>query len=148
MAVDGTSMRGTSVAPVVLLAGLATACTLGVQEGCTLPSEVARVDVRNQRLFVEASAAQVVDSTVVNRLILDSAEFIARCHAGWSPQWSLSFFSNKKYAGYRDEQPLRPYVVSGEWMNAYVAEYDHAARKLVRYPVHPEKRAESLIRSP
>jgi hypothetical protein len=81
-------------------------------------------------------------------LISDSANFIARCHPGWSPQWSLSFFSSKRYAGYRDEQPLRPYVVSGEWMNAYVAEYDHAARKLVRFPVHPEKRMEILIRNP
>jgi len=53
---------------------------------------------------------------------------------------SLSVFSDKKLAGYKDEPNIIPFHKTDEWSKGYLAEYDAASKTLTLNPVtHPEE---------
>jgi len=126
-----------------LLVGPIAACMLSANDSCIRPENVVRIDAQNERLFIAATPAEVSGADSMIRLVSNATQYIAKCHVNWGSRWSLSVFSDAKYAAYKDEQAVRPYVISGEWATAYLAEYDHGTKKLVRYPAQPEKRTES-----
>lgn len=125
-------MRGTNGFAVLVFAALA-GCASAAQE-CRTPQNVVRVDERNERLFVEASELDVTSPEAAKTLIQGAESYIHACRTAWTTKWSVSVFSDRKYAGYKDEQSLLPHVQSGAWQQAYLAEYDRADGSLVLFP--------------
>ncbi|KJY95776.1 hypothetical protein CWC12_01405 [Pseudoalteromonas ruthenica] len=84
----------------------------------TLGFEVVRTDPINNRFFVVPNTQFSVDST--SHLALD------QCfdEMSWQDDWSISVFSNAKYAGYKDEKDIIPLHADNKWINAYLAEID------------------------
>ncbi|TMP86888.1 hypothetical protein CWC05_10445 [Pseudoalteromonas ruthenica] len=84
----------------------------------TLGFEVVRTDSLNHRFFVVPNTQFSVDST--SHLALD------QCfdEMSWQDDWSISVFSNAKYAGYKDEKDIIPLHADNKWTNAYLAEID------------------------
>jgi hypothetical protein len=97
-------------------------------------------DEANKRLFVKAdhNIVQKIDEIKVILRQIDS--YIKACKPGWSHQWSVSFFTEKKYAFYKDEDAVRNYVMDGSWGRNYLAEYSNRKKQLIRYPLEPQKR--------
>jgi hypothetical protein len=86
----------------------------------------------------------VGDIDAVTALLEDAASYVVRCRGGWSKNWSVSVFEEVKYAGYKNDESIRPYWEDGSWHKAYLAEYAHQESLLVRYPMQ-EERAENTI---
>lgn len=130
-------MRGNSLFAglvLVLLAGCASA-----GETCQVPGNVVRVDDRNERLFVVASDSDVANMPTVKKMVREADAYVAACKGAWSAKWSVSVFSDKKYAAYKDEDQVAPYLQSGEWATAYLAEYDNSNGQLTRFPLQQRR---------
>jgi len=92
-------------------------------------AKVTRIDIQNKRFFIVGNNLSAEDV----RLNISQ---IRQCfHTSlWAEQWSLSVFNDSKYAGYKDEELMRPFVKDNSWANAYVAEYDERTQVLMAYP--------------
>ena len=127
----------------ILAASLLPTSALAGGDGCVPPENVLRIDDRNARLFIQASEADINDLASMQEAISAPESYIRECQKGWGADWSLSFFSERQYAGYKDEEALRDYVASGVWEKAYLAEYDHAGKLLTRYPLQADRREDN-----
>ncbi len=97
--------------------------------------DIVRFDDHSRRAFVVADVRQLQNRTNASQLLKHLQDAIGVCKPDWDGSWSVSFFSNAKYAGYKDEASLATYVADGSWEAAYIAEYDRSAGQLTLYPL-------------
>ena len=92
-----------------------------------------RVDEEQQRFFIQKTQATVD----MLRPLITKIQSCLNDHT-WQNKWSLSVFSEKKLAGYKDEPNIIPFHKNDEWSKGYLAEYDAASKTLTLNPVtHP-----------
>jgi hypothetical protein len=84
-----------------------------------------RVDEERQRFFIQQSQATLES---LNPLIT-KIQGCLNSHV-WKDNWSLSVFSEKKFAGYKDEPNIIPFHNNDEWSKGYLAEFDAASNTL------------------
>ena len=92
-------------------------------------SEIVRTDEANQRFFL-------VGSTETADLLVQNSQDISACFAAsdWEGRWSLSLFTDKKFAGYMHEPNITPFHEGDLWSKAYLAEFDGAKPLLTLNP--------------
>jgi len=137
-------MRGSRLFTSIFIASVAACANAG--DNCQAPGNVARVDDRNERLFVIASESDIAGPTKIEKIVEGAGSYIAACRRDWSSKWSVSAFSDKKYAAYKDEPQVAPYIENGEWQKAYLAEYDNSDASLVRFPLQPTRRVQTVLK--
>ena len=99
-----------------------------------LKVRIVKVDKKNQHYFIAAS-------DVAADVIAANTSKLRGCftNSPWKDIWSLSVFSDPKYAGYKDEEHIIPYHKNNSWAKAYVAEYDSQTNTLTSYPAYKPK---------
>ena len=92
-------------------------------------TKIARVDAENHRYFLVGAPSDI------DTLAAKSGD-IKTCFAEseWAGKWSLSLFSEAKYAGYAHEDAIQPFHKDDAWSKAYLAEFDGTANSLVINP--------------
>lgn len=101
---------------------------------------VLREDAKNKRLFVKANDETIKDIDTLTALLSSIGKYIEQCKPEWERKWSVSLFTEKKYASYKDDESVRSYVIDGSWERSYLAEYSNRKQLLTRYPLDPNKR--------
>jgi len=97
--------------------------------------DVVRVDDRNHRFFI---ASKKIDASAIKGNIAGLEECFKSTE--WQQDWSLSVFTEAKYAGYKDEPNIIQYHKNNLWAKAYLLEYDHANKSLIKNPaVNPKQ---------
>ncbi len=91
--------------------------------------KVVRIDGKNHRLFVAGKDVTAADIKL-------KLHIIEKCCISlkWGEDWALSVFTEEKYAGYKDETRMLPYHAGNAWAKAYILEYDHLTRRLIKNP--------------
>jgi len=98
-------------------------------------ASLVRVDEEQQRFFIQKPQATL--ETL--KPLISKIQSCLNNHA-WQNKWSLSVFSDKKLAGYKDEPNIIPFHKNDEWSKGYLAEYDAASKTLTLNPMnHPEE---------
>jgi hypothetical protein len=96
-----------------------------------------RIDPTNRRLFVAGSSDDLKNQAAGLAPRLNSIRaYVAKCHPDWGRHWNASFFADRKFAGYKDEQPAR-FMKDGTWAKAYLAEYENETGRLTLHPALP-----------
>ncbi len=89
---------------------------------------------QNNQIFVETKNIQI--DYLKENIILpsqDCIEFLDSLNA--KPNWSLSFFGDRKYAGYKTQ-----YSKSIDlWSAAYLGEYEFHSKQLILFPLKPKQ---------
>lgn len=101
---------------------------------------VVRTDDRNHRSFVVRPPTTVESQKSLADVVARAEALIAHCRPQWGSDWRLSVFSEEKYAGYKDEPQILPYVRDGHWAESYLAECSVKDRRCVTYPLLPNQR--------
>src|SRR6476660_2891753 len=99
--------------------------------------EAFRIDESSRRLFTSEVLLDAAALVTAAPRIHEIRAFVAKCRAAWGQDWHASFFSDSKFAGYKDEPGLAESVRDGSWARAYVAEYDNSTAQLILYPALP-----------
>lgn len=102
--------------------------------------QIVRIDTANVRFFV------VIDSSLI-RDIEKMQSIIENISARYSPKekfenfkkygFTLSFFSKRVYAAYKDELPSEKFA---DWNRNYLAEYESRNQELWVYPLLLDKK--------
>jgi hypothetical protein len=128
-----------AVSYIVLGVALTPMCAAQDQSCSGKQYRVVRVDNQSKRLFVVTLPSAISSARKATRVLFKLQSFVGKCHGSWENVWSVSFFSNPEYAGYKDEPGIQPYVNSGEWQAGYVGEYENEKHTLILNPLLPEK---------
>lgn len=90
---------------------------------------VAKIDHKQKRFFVVRTQVEIEG---ISRL----TEKLHNCLSGheWDRHWSLSVFSKKELAGYKDEPEIVPFHKDDQWAKGYLGEYDSATGTLTLEP--------------
>lgn len=91
--------------------------------------KIVRADDENHRYFV----TQENISTLSDKELLTK---LSKCFVktDWIKDWSISLFSEKRFAGYVDEPTIIPLHKGNQWAEAYLAEYNGAKNSVTKYP--------------
>jgi len=89
-----------------------------------------RVHKEQQRFFIQEQ--QVTHENL--RPVIAKISACLKNHE-WKEKWSLSVFSDKKLAGYKDEPNIIPFHNNDEWSKGYLAEFDASSHILTLNPV-------------
>jgi hypothetical protein len=100
--------------------------------------EIVKIDERNERLFVVIELKIIKNFKLTEEVIEQAWVFINKNKPSWSNRWNVSFFSDKKYASYKDDIK----VSKGSWRENYLAEYKNENNLLILFPLRPNKRVE------
>ena len=111
------------------------------QESCKSDdsAKIVRIDDRNERIFVIVHADQINTTVKARKVLLSLQASLKQCRTGWGNTWSVSFFSDAKYAGYKHEDSVAALVANGSWARAYLGEYERQTGKLIMNPAERER---------
>jgi hypothetical protein len=111
----------------------------------TTANDYVRFDDSVKRVYiVPATKIDVTESDLM--LVLRRTErVVAQCRSYWGSDWSISVFSDERYATFKDNPKIKDYVTDGRWAAGYLAEYAYQFRFLTMWPEVPEKRKESIL---
>jgi len=101
--------------------------------------KIVKVDDRAKRVFVEARLDEINTTTKAKKILISVAKSLKQCRPSWDNSWSASFFSDRKYAGYKHDSEMEPFVQDGSWFRSYVGEYERQTEKLTLNPTESKK---------
>ena len=102
-------------------------------------AKIVQMDERNERAFVVTSPERINTVVKARRVLLFLQETLKQCRPNWGHMWSVSFFSDAKYAGYKHDDKMKPFVRDGSWSRAYLGEYERVEGKLTLHPADPNR---------
>ncbi|KAA5605739.1 hypothetical protein F1188_08930 [Roseospira marina] len=105
---------------------------------------VVRLDDVNTRVFLVWPEDRPLETPDVVAF-LRQAETCLGADPDWAGAYSISLFAKRKFAGYKTEPEMRPFVKAGAWPAAYLAEFDRAAGTLRYYPARTPAQGGRLV---
>ncbi len=85
-------------------------------------------------LFLLATESVMTDLEKMKSLLLKVNDYVQRCHPTWTNSWGVSFFTDKKFAGFLSEGENKAYFEEGLWQQANIGNYSSQIRTLFRFP--------------
>ena len=85
-------------------------------------------------LFLLNTESIMTDLEKMQSLLLQVDSYVQRCHPMWTNSWAVSFFTDKKFAGFLSEGENRRYFQEGLWQRANIGQYSSQIRTLFRFP--------------
>jgi hypothetical protein len=109
------------------------------------PLNVVRVDEKStgvRRIFVQEApefGQKLKSRSRALEYVRRVQRWVRVCKHQWGDDWQASLFSDARYAGYKDEKRVEPFLINGTWARNYLAEYDNRSGVFTLYPLLPEK---------
>lgn len=136
------SLTNKFILPSIVLGLVSLSCTaqpnnkLSTCVESALKVKVARVDDENHRVFIVGK--EVNSDDIKNNLSSLNKCFL---NTSWKADWSLSLFTDAKFAGYKDEKSIIPYHKNNQWAKSYILEFDNSEKTMIKNPaVSPSRR--------
>jgi hypothetical protein len=103
-----------------------------------------RIDQTTRRIFVPGySPGYFKDMKKIPPLpaqLRQAHAYVTKCQPSWGERWNISFFTDSKFAGYKDENQLENFLRDGSWAENYLAEYDNSTSRLTLFPAQQKLR--------
>ena len=97
-------------------------------------------------LFLLTSEAAMMDLTTIQSLLLKVDDYVRQCKPRWTNSWAVSFFTEKRYAGFLRDGENQRHFEKGLWQQANIGQYSSQIRTLYRFP-WSRKKAETVYLS-
>src|SRR5262245_60229666 len=142
---NGKIMRSgilVSVAVIILILAYAKApADKQVNAGCKDLENigVVRIDENGKRVFIHMQSEQIATMKKARSILSAVQDAVVKCRSSWGNTWSVSFFTEPKYAGNKDKQQLLDSISNSNWAQSYIGEYDRQSYKLTLNPSNPQK---------
>jgi len=85
-------------------------------------------------LFVITTEAVLTDLSKVQTLLFQVNDYVRACKPGWTNSWAVSFFTDRKFAGFISDLENQRYFELGLWQQANLGQYSSQIRTLFRFP--------------
>jgi len=88
----------------------------------------------NDVLFVVTTESVLTDLPQAQALLYQVDDYVRQCKPRWTNSWAVSFFTDKKFAGFISDLENQQYFERGLWQQANIGQYSSQIRKLFRFP--------------
>jgi hypothetical protein len=102
--------------------------------------EVFRIDEPSRRFFVPGASDDLESFPRATAVLRQIHAYATKCHPAWGEDWSASFFTDRKLAGYKDDRDIAPFLRDGSWAEGYVADFDDGLAQLTLHPALSKNR--------
>ncbi len=85
-------------------------------------------------LFLLTPESVMVDLPKIQALLYQVDAYVQQCQPSWTNSWAVSFFTEKRYAGFLSDEGNRDYFKQGIWQQVNVGQYSSQIRTLFRFP--------------
>ena len=105
-----------------------------------------RVHKEQDVLFLLTTKAVMKDLKRVEALLLKVDDYVRECKPMWTNSWAVSFFTEKRFAGFLRDNENKRHFEKGLWQQANIGQYSSQIRTLFRFPWN-RKKAETVYLS-
>lgn len=85
-------------------------------------------------LFLLTTDAVMTNLRSVQSLLLEVDDYVRQCKPMWTNSWAVSFFTEKKFAGFLRDDENKLHFEKGLWQQANIGQYSSQIRTLFRFP--------------
>jgi hypothetical protein len=85
-------------------------------------------------LFLLTSEAVMTDLKRIQSLLLQVDDYVRQCKPMWTNSWAVSFFTEKRFAGFLRDEENKRHFEKGLWQQANIGQYSSQIRTLFRFP--------------
>jgi len=85
-------------------------------------------------LFLRTTEPVMKNLQKVQALLYQVDDYVQQCQPNWTNSWSVSFFTDEKYAGFLHDKENESYYEQGIWQQANIGQYSSQIRTLYRFP--------------
>jgi len=102
----------------------------------TLEKAIDLIDIPDghEVLFLLATASVISNFHQTQSLLYQVDEYVRECQPMWTNSWSVSFFTERKYAGFLRDEEGQHLFEQGLWQQANIGQYSSQFRTLYRFP--------------
>ena len=97
-------------------------------------------------LFLLTTEPVITDLKRVHALLRQVDAYVQQCQPSWTNSWAVSFFTEKRFAGFISDVENKHYFEEGLWQQANIGQYSSQIRTLFRFP-WIKKKADSVYLS-
>ena len=97
-------------------------------------------------LFLLTTESVMTDLKKIQSLLLHVDDYVQQCKPMWTNSWAVSFFTDKKFAGFLRDEKNQLHFEKGLWQQANIGQYSSQIRTLFRFP-WIRKKAETVYLS-
>lgn len=90
-------------------------------------------------LFVLTTEAVMTDLKRVKSLLIQVDDYVRQCQPRWTNSWAVSFFTEKRFAGFLRDEENKRHFEKGLWQQANIGQYSSQIRTLFRFPWSRQK---------
>lgn len=102
-----------------------------------------KISPDHELLFLLTRQSVMNDLHGVQTLLYRVDDYVRQCHPLWTNSWSVSFFTDERFAGFLSDEAGKHFFEKGIWQQTNVGQYSSQIRTLYRFPWLREK-ADSL----
>ena len=116
--------------------GKADVYSVDHQTCLALEQRIGLIDIPQDHdvLFLLNTEFIMKDLEKMKSLLFQVEDYVQQCHPMWTNSWAVSFFTDKKFAGFLSEGENRRYFQEGLWQRANIGQYSSQIRTLFRFP--------------
>ena len=85
-------------------------------------------------LFLHTAEGVMSDLQKVRNLLYAVDDYVRQCQPMWTNSWAVSFFTERKFAGFLQDLKGERYYERGLWQQANIGQYSSQIRTLYRFP--------------
>ena len=85
-------------------------------------------------LFLLTPESVMVDLPKIQDLLYQVNDYVQQCQPSWTNSWAVSFFTEKRLAGFLSDEGNRDYFKQGVWQQVNIGQYSSQIRTLFRFP--------------
>lgn len=85
-------------------------------------------------LFLLAQESVMTHLDKAQSLLYQVNDYVHQCQPTWTNSWSVSFFTEKRFAGFVSDLKNEQYFEKGLWQQANIGQYSSQTRTLFRFP--------------
>ena len=114
----------------------------------TLERDIGLIEISpdHEVLFLLTRQSVMNDVHGVQTLLYRVDDYVRQCHPRWTNSWSVSFFTDERFAGFLSDEAGKHLFEQGIWQHTNVGQYSSQIRTFYRFPWLREK-ADSLYLS-
>lgn len=90
-------------------------------------------------MFLLTPESVMVDLPKIQALLYQVNNYVQQCQPTWTNSWAVSFFTEKRYAGFLSDEGNRSYFDQGIWQQVNIGQYSSQIRTLFRFPWMKER---------
>ena len=93
-----------------------------------------KVPEGHEVLFLVTAESMMAEISQIQELLYQVNDYVQKCQPSWTNSWAVSFFTEKRFAGFLKDEGNKRLFEEGIWQQVNIGQYSSQIRTLFRFP--------------